>query len=216
MKLTAVYLIMLPWLIGCKVSFRPATQPPGFNIEPSTKSFVIIDGGITNTPGLAIKKKRESVVKEVKNQYLIMLSNTLQNRLHLNNLTDTTLSDEEKNKLLNKDAVAIANISNKYSTAIVLILKDCYSGFRKGDVTEVSGLDGKSKIAEYDVFFDTDWIILQGNMVNEKTVTASKYHSNRSIQSGLLARGPGFEANKKDIMEMAERNAFNVALLFKY
>ncbi len=66
------------------------------------------------------------------------------------------------------------------------------------------------------LYFNTGWIILQGKTINTRTVTASTYHSIRSIQSGLLARGPGFQANKKDILEMAEKNAFNVAQLFKY
>ncbi len=220
MKIKFLYFIpsLVLMFYGCKISFHNRIVPSGFNIEPGTKSFVLIDGGITSTSGIAIKKTRKGVVKEVKNQYLVMLSTVLQKQLHLNNLTDTTLTEDEKNKLLKKDSVAIANLSKKYSSAIVLILKDCYSGFRRDDVKKVVSFDGKStsKIATYSVFFDTDWIILQGNTINEKTVTASKYHSTRSIESGLLARGPGFEANKKDILEMAEQNAFNVALLFKY
>jgi hypothetical protein len=219
MRTRSLYLILLIGIFySCKVSFNAPAEPAGFNIEPNTKSFVLIDGGVTTTPGLAIKKKREGVVKEIKNQYLVMLDTALQKQLNLTSITDTTITTEEKNALLKKDPVAITNLSNRYHSAIVLILKDCYSGFRQGEVKKVSNWDGtsNSKVAEYFVFFDTEWIILQGNAVNEKTVGASRFHSDRTIQSGLLARGPGFEANKKDILEMAQLNAFNVSRLFKY
>ena len=219
MKKNVFYFILFCGsLFGCKVSFHPPTEQPGFSIDPTTKSIVLIDGGITTTTGIAIKKKREGVVKEVKNQYLVTLSNVLQDHLHLTSISDTTLTSEEKNKLLQKDSIVIANICSRYKNAIVLILKDCYSGFRQDDVRKVESWDGKStsKVAKYSVFFDTDWIIVQGNSVNEKTVSASKFHSDRTISSGLLARGPGFAANKNDILEMANQNALNVAMLFKY
>lgn len=218
MKIRSHYLLLLVIFYGCKLSFHPPTQPPGFNIEPTIKSFVLIDGGVTSTPGIAIKKKREGVIKEVKDQYLVTLTRVLQGQLHLTPITDTTLTAEDRNKLLQKDSDAIANISKKYKTAIIFILKDSYSGFRQGDVKKVSSWDGNStsKVAAYDVFFDTDWLIIQADAVNERTVSASRFHSNRTITSGLLARGPGFAANKKDILEMAEQNAFNVSVLFKY
>lgn len=219
MKIKSLYIILFTGILySCKVSFHAPTEAIGFNIEPSTKSFVLIDGGITTTPGLAIKKKREGVVKEVKNQYLVMLGTALQKQLNLTCITDSTITTEEKTALLKKDPVAITSLSNRHNAAIVLILKDCYSGFRQGEVKKVSNWDGSNaaKIAEYFVFFDTEWIILQGSTLNEKTVSASKFHSDRSIQSGLLARGPGFAANKNDILEMAQQNAFNVSILFKY
>lgn len=214
------YTIILFVLIffSCKVSFHAPSEPTGFNIEPGTKSFALIDCGIANSTGIAIKKKREGVVKQVKIQYMILLNTALKQQLNLNSITDTTLTEDEKKNLLKKDPEAMLRLSNKYPSAIILILKNCYAGFRQDEVKKVGSWDGKSdsKVAEYSVFFESEWLILQGNTTNEKTVTASKHHSSRTIQSGLLARGPGFEANKKDILAVAEQNAFNVSVLFKY
>lgn len=219
MKFNSLYLLfLLSWMMcGCKIFHHPA-DPTGFNIEPGTKSFVVIDAGITYTPGLAIKKRRKGVIKEVKNQYLVTLTRVLQKQLRLNSLTDSTLTADERNKLAKKDPALMASLSKKYNTAIVLILKDCFSGFTHSNVKKIASPDGRStsKIAEYTVFFDTDWIILQGDTINEKMVSASKFHSLGIIQSEFLDRGPGYSSNKNDIQEMAEKNALNVALLFKY
>lgn len=72
-----------------------------------------------------------------------------------------------------------------------------------------------SKTAYYSVFFNTDITVIQGDQLYRKRITASREHSNRSVLSGLLARGPGYEANKKDIAAMANRNASNLSGLFR-
>lgn len=218
MKIIFFYLIAFQYLLsGCSISFNKPAKTLGLPLDPATKTVVLIDGGLVNTPGLAIVKKRESVVKDVKNQYLIMLSLEMQKQLRLNIISDTTLTEYDKKKLLDKDPGTTANINQRYNNAIVMILKDCYGGFRQGGVDKIESFDGSvTRRAHYSVFFDTEWIIVQGNNLNERSVAASEYHSERNVQSGLLARGPGFQANKKNILEMAEKNAFKVAQLFKY
>jgi len=215
MKMRLVCLTLLIVLTdGCKTTFPVIKK--GYNIVPGTKSFVLIDGGITSAPGMAIKKKRNEVVKEVKEQYFIALSGDIQKQLHLSSVTYTILNAEERNMLLQKDLAAIAKIRDNYKSAIILILKECSAGFRQGDVNKIKNADGTSKTAEYNVFFDAEWMILQDSAIHERTISAFRYHSSRSVLSGLLARGPGFEANKEDLLEMARQNASSVALLFEY
>lgn len=218
MKLiTFSFIALVCGMPGCSVSFKKPPVIPGLSIGPGTRSFVLIEGGIIHTPGLAITKKRQEVVKEIRNEYLGILSAGIQKHLLLICHSDTTLSEDEKKKLLQKDSTVIANLEKRYDSSIILILKDCYSGFRQEGVNKETARDGTtSKIAEYSVFFDTHWIVLQAKTIRERNIEASNYHSSRSIQSGLLARGPGFQANKKDIMEMAIKNAWNVVQLFQY
>lgn len=218
MKVFCFYLILFHcFLSSCSVSFNNPVKIPGLQINPATRTLILIDGGMINTPGLALVKKRESVVADVKNHYLVMLSAEIQKQLPLTFISDTTLTEEDKKKLINKDSLTIANLNNKYGNAIVMVLKGCYGGFRQESVDKVKAFDGSvSRTAQYSVFFDTDWVIAQGNTTIERSIVASEHHSERSIQSGLLARGPAFQANKKDILAMAEKNAFKVAQLFKY
>lgn len=214
---TLKLLLILTLLCGCTIFHNHTGGPTGYNIEPGSKSFVVIDGGITFTPGLAIKKRR-GVINEVKNQYFMILSRVLQKELRLKSITDTTLTADERFKLAKKDPAIIANLSKKYNTSIVLILKDCFSGFSKSNTKKVWAPGGKSysEIAEYTVFFDTDWIILQGNTVNEKTVTASKLQSTKSRSTISLSPRVNYNTNKSEIQDVAEQNAYNVAQLFKY
>lgn len=71
------------------------------------------------------------------------------------------------------------------------------------------------KTAYYPVFLNTDITIIQGDQLFRKRITASRKHSNRSVINGLLTRGPGYKANKKDIAEMASSNAGNLYGLFR-
>lgn len=215
MKWKILYTILIIlFCIRCKTIY-PVIEY-GYTIPPDTKSFVVIDGGISSAPGIAIKKKRNEVVMEIKDQYLITLSSALQ-KPGINCITDTPLSADTKNILLQKDSSAIAGLRNIYKSSIILILKDCSAGFRQGDINKTKDQNGNtSKTAEYDVFFDTDWMIITDSTIHERTISASKYHSSRNVLSGLLARGPGFEANKEDILAMAKQNASSLALLFKY
>ena len=207
------------FIVNSCTSFQPIiSQPPGLPIAPSTKNFILIDAGNISTPGIAIRKKREEIVGEVRNEYLAILTAAIQKQFYFTGKTDTTLTADDKIKLVQKDSVTIANLRQKYDSTIFFILKNCEAGFRQGDVTKVKNDDGKttSKLAEYSVFFDTDWIIIQDNTITEQPVAASRYHSTRSVVSGLLARGPGFQANKEDILLMAQANAQNFTRLFKY
>lgn len=211
MKRNLIYMIaFVPCLYGCMIT-NLNKQPKGFNIQPSTKSFVLIDAGMTYTPAIVLKKKRVGVIKEVKNQYLIMVTKQLEKQLHLTSITDTTLDPAERNRLSRKDSKIISALQEKYSSSIIYILRYCGGGFRKTGGKKFYNV----KTAEYAGFFDTDWIIIQNNTVQEKTVMVSNYHSTKNSAT-LEFRGPGYKANKDDIIEMAERNAYDFAMLFKY
>ena len=207
-------LLLITFFFGCKTTF-PIIEK-GYTLAPEIRSFVLIDGGHTATPGMAIKKKRTEVVKEIKDQYLSFLSDAFKKQLNLNTIIDTTLTTGEKEELLLKDSASIAKIRHKYKSALILVVKECTAGFRQGEINKTKSSDGKStsKTAEYDVFFDAELMIIQDTSIHGRNIESSRYHSSRSVLSGLLARGPGFEANKEDILRMAQQNAFSVALLF--
>ncbi len=204
-------------ITGCKVlSVNYKTFPPEIPLQDSVGTIVIIDAADVRTPGIAITKKREEVVSSIKQDFVSHLPAAI--RLHLGNpsLFDTSISDEEKTRLLMDDAKVKQKLFSKHHAAMIIILKDCAGGFTQDDVVSEKASNGStSKTAYYSVFFQSTYHIIQKENSWNKEVTASRKHSNRSVLSGLLARGPGYEANKKDIAQMAEDNAVQTANLFK-
>jgi len=202
---------------GCKsLSFTQKTLPAEIPIQDYSKSIVIIDAGDVYTPGLAITKKREAVVTNIKNIYLSNLPDLLKKDLQVTTFSDTSLTSEEKNKLLQNDDAVRLKLANKYKANIFIILQNYEGGFSQDEIVRTKNNDGSTnKTAYYSVFFNTDITVIQGDQLYRKRIVASRAHSNRSVLSGLLARGPGYEANKKDIAAMAGRNASNVSGLFR-
>lgn len=204
-------------ITGCKVlSLNYKTFPPEIPLQDSTGTIVIIDAADVHTPGITITKKREEVVTKIKQDFVAHLPSAM--RLDLGNpsLLDTTVSDVDKTRLLMDDALVKQQLFSKHNASMIIVLKDCSGGFSQDEVVSEKAADGStSKTAYYSVFFQTAYHIIQKEKSWNKEITASKKHSNRSVLSGLLARGPGYEANKKSIAQMAETNAVQTANLFK-
>src|SRR6187549_207829 len=84
-------------LTGCKFfSVTYKTFPPEIPLQDSVGTVVIIDAADTHTPGIAITKKREEVVTQIKQDFVYHLPSAI--RLNLGNpaVLDTSLSDNEK------------------------------------------------------------------------------------------------------------------------
>lgn len=204
-------------LTGCKsLSFTQKTLPAEIPVQDFSKSIVVIDAGDVYTPGLAITKKREAVVTSIKNSYFSNLPDILRKDLQISAFRDTILTDDEKKRLLQNDDAVRLKLATKYGANIFIILQNYEGGFSQDDIVRTKNNDGSTdKTAYYSVFFNTDITVIQGDQLYRKRITASREHSKRSVLSGLLARGPGYEANKKDILAMANRNAANLSGLFR-
>jgi hypothetical protein len=204
-------------LTGCKIfSVTYKTYPPEIPLRDSIGTVVVIDAADTHTPGIAITKKREEVVTQIKHDFVYHLPSAI--RLHLGNpaVLDTSLSDYEKYLLLKDDPSIKQKIFDRHHAAMIIILKDCSGGFNQDEVVSEKNTDGStSKTAYYSVFFQSVYHIIQEESSWNKYVTASKKHSKRNVLSGLLARGPGYAANKKDIAQMSEKNAVETTNLFR-
>lgn len=202
---------------GCKSpSFMQKTIMAEIPVQYYSKSIVLVDAGDVYTPGLALTKKREEVVTQIKRIYFSNLPDVLKKDLQMPVFTDTTLTEGEKALLLQNDNNVRAKIMERYKANIIILLQNYEGGFSQDEIQRSRNTDGSiSKQATYSVFFNTNMTIIQGDQLYRKRITASKYHSQRQVLSGLLARGPGYEANKKDIAEMAQRNASNVSGLFR-
>lgn len=214
---TAIVWILTTIFTSCKsLSFTQKTILAEIPIQYYSKSIVLVDAGDVYTPGLAMTKKREEVVTEIKRIYFSNLPDVLKKDLQIPVFTDTTLKESEKALLLQNDNNVRAKMMDQYKANIIILLQNYEGGFSQDDINRSRNTDGSlNKTATYSVFFNTNLTIIQGDQLYRKRITASKYHSQRPVLSGLLARGPGYAANKKDIAAMATRNASNVSGLFR-
>jgi hypothetical protein len=211
------FITVIGLFASCKTpSFMEKTILAEIPVQYYSKSIVLVDAGDVNTPGLAITKKREEVVTQIKRIYFSNLPDVLRKDLQMVVFTDTTLSEGEKALLLQNDNNVRAKVMERYKANIIILLQNYEGGFSQDEIQRSRNNDGSvDKRATYSVFFNTNLTIIQGDQLFRKRVTASRYHSQRQVLSGLLARGPGYEANKKDIAAMAERNASYVTGLFR-
>jgi len=197
-----------------QVSYR--TEPPFIAIKDSAKALVIIDAGTVAVPGIAMVNKREEVVKETKELYMDSLYLRLQRELPIPVIIDSLINPDDKFKVSQGDTGVLAAIAQQHNAALVMVLTDYGGGFSQEGVRKEKAADGTtSKTASYDVFFNTNWIIWQQDTLRRKDVLASEPHSERTVFSGLLARGPGYKANRKAIEYIANTNVRNVLELFK-
>jgi hypothetical protein len=197
-----------------QVSYR--TDPPYITIKDSSQSLVLIDAGNVKVPGVQFSKNREEVVTETKALYIDSLYQRLQHELPLTIILDSLITPDDKLKALQGDSSILAAISRQHNAALVMVLTDYSGGFSQDEVKKEKQSDGStSKTAYYSVFFNSNWVIWQDASLRRKDVLASQPHSDRSVVSGLLARGPGYKANRKAIEGIANVNVRNVLELFK-
>ncbi len=209
-------LLVILLVFGCKppmVSYK--TVPPQIPIQDTTKAILLIDAGNVYTPGLIITKKREKVVTELSKNYLQLLQQQIGQQLPIKAVSDTTIAADIILQLQNHNDTVAARLLQKYAAGIVVVLQTYDAGFVQDEVVKTTNSSGSTdKIAYYSVFFKTTATIYQDNQWYNKIVTISKPHSQRSVVSGLLARGPGYEANKKDIADVMALNTGKLCELF--
>ncbi|MEI8099914.1 MAG: hypothetical protein WCG74_13825 [Sediminibacterium sp.] len=203
-------------LFGCKpllVSYK--TIPPQIPIKDSTRSVLLIETGNVHTLGLAITKKREQVVTDVAKNYLPLLQEQLGQRVPIKAVIGDSLTLETYEHLLNHDENTIARLLRQYNASIIILLKQFNAGFSQDRIEKTkTSSGGTEKIAYYSVFFESGASIYQSNEWFDKVIEVHRPHSSRAIMSGLLARGPGYEANKQDISDMMKENVTRLCELF--
>jgi hypothetical protein len=203
-------------LLGCKpllVSYNKV--PPQIPIKDSTKSVLLIDASNIISPGIAMTKKREKVVSDIAKNYLPTLQQQLEGIISIKTVIPDSISPATLEQLLMHNENTIATLLKKYNANIILLLKSYYAGFSQDRIEKTKNISGGiDKIVYYSVFFELDASIYQGNEWIDKTINVNRPHSNRPVISALLARGPGYEANKTDISEMMKKNVIKFSELF--
>lgn len=205
-------------VFGCKpLSITYKSLPPQIPIQDSAKSILLIDAADINVPGLMITKKREAVVTSLAKNYVSLLQQQVTNKLPIKPVSDSTIGSDVIESLLQQNSDTANALLAKYQAGIIVLLQSHDAGFTQDEVVKTTNTDGSSsKTAFYSLYFQTAAIVFQAGEWYSKNINVSRPHSKRSVVSGLLARGPGYEANKKDISETMQLNIEKMCELFMY
>ena len=215
-----ILIVLTAILVSSCETTAPLTQntliPAEYKIRDSTQTFVIIDAADIMTTGIAIVKRREAVMQNVKSEYLSVVPDLVTTQLSMPVVMDTSLTLDQKSRVLQGDRNILDSLRNRHNAGVIGVLLNCYGGFEKDEVVTEKNQDGsKSKTAYYSVFFESTWQVIVDNINQQKIIMARRPHSSRPIISGLLARGPGFKANRKDLLEISRENAYEFTGLFQ-
>lgn len=96
----------------------------------------------------------------------------------------------------------IGMVAAKYQADYILALENYDASFVQDEVVRSKNSDGSvGKVASYSLAVESSWGLYdkEGKLIRVLRGDAAKFHSQRSVMSGLLAVGPALGANRKTV-----------------
>ncbi len=198
-------LSMLLW-VACTapnriISFTAKTKPV-YSIDPLPQKILLL-----NANDIVAKKYRDS-----KEELFISLTDNLMNWISKRVLEKEGIPAEVIKGYTsitgNTDSILKVLLS-KYNATHAIVLQSFDVYFDQTNVEVVKGSDGvKSRTASYDIVTDIGYSLYStSTLLKMMTVNRKKFHSNRSVVSGLLAAGPSVVLHREDARDMSIENA---------
>lgn len=169
-------------------------------LDPTPKKMLILNTFDVSTKNY--RNHKEELFTRLLDSVMIGMSNEL-----------TYNSDIPSEVLIGRTSFAdttitIQKLMKEYTASHAMIITDFNVNFVQTEV-EITGEDkyGKDKVAHYDIESDIRYILYdKQGIVNEFPVTQSRFHSTRSVISGLLAAGPNVVENQDDALSIVRQN----------
>jgi hypothetical protein len=191
------------------VSCTPPTQiisyttetVPIYTVDPPPKKILLL-----NVYNVAAKKYRDN-----KEEVFLKLIDSLMNRaavkIHERGGVETQVINGYTPTAGNDPDTVSALIKRHNAThAIAVSSFDVYFDQTRVDVTK-DGSGTKHREAYYDIVTDISYSFYSADsLIRKKDLHQSKFHSSRSVASGLLAAGPNVVAQKDDAFRIAQDN----------
>lgn len=174
------------------ISYTSRTVPI-YAIEPPPQKIILL-----NAYNVAEKKYRDN-----KEELFVQLIDTMMHwaatRINDNAGIATEVIKGYTPVPGKNDSIVSAIITRHNAThAIMVSAFDVFFEQTRVDVTKTSS--GKDREAYYDIVSDLTYSLYDtGSMIREKFIHQSRFHSSRSVISGLLAAGPGVVAQREDV-----------------
>jgi hypothetical protein len=188
-------------LVSCTAPNRiisyTANTVPAYKIDPPSQKFLLL-----NVNDVAAKKYRDN-----KEELFISLTDNLMEwiagKINQKNHTPSQVLHGYTATAGNTDSTVYALMAqSQASHAIVIYSFNVY--FDQTHVEVKKTYDGrKERTAFYDILSDVGYRLYSaGSMIKEKDVSRRRFHSSRSVASGLLAIGPNIVVRKDDARDI--------------
>ena len=211
---------------ACGVSHVPFTvqRAPEISFSDSiTKVLVINRFDVSKVDFMLRKEKKKEVYNRGINSEIGQLLNELESMKGIQLIKKSDSLTMARNIRANLDSTVltvgeIQQLASKYNADYILALENYDVGFVQDEVIRTKNSDGStSRIARYSLAIKSSWVLYDkaGHSFKELHGNASKYHSERSVLSGLLAVGPALGSNTKFVEEVSISAGRRVADYFK-
>jgi hypothetical protein len=199
-RLTALSLLLLASCTApTKIISYTSQTIPVYVVDPAPQKIILL-----NNYNVAAQKYRDN-----KEELFLQLIDTMMHWAATKIQSNAGISTEVINGYTptagNDDSTISAIISGHHAThAIAVNSFDVFFNQTHVDVTKNN--DGsKDRQAYYDIVTDISYSFYSADsLIRTKELHDSRYHSSRSVVSGLLAAGPNIVAKKEDAFRMAQ------------
>jgi len=213
-----LFLLIIGAFVSCKstsYTYKYKSLPPEVEIQDSTKGIVLINAELLPEFVIAVANNSESPASVAKSNYLTNLSKAFEEDLKLPTSVVNNLNKEDVQQLLAKNKLVAEKILREYNASILIVIKKEEGGFKLNKVEKIKYTNGKiAKTALFDVFFQTNALIIQDNSFTEKEIYVSKYHSERTILGNTPIKSPKEKNYRDDIISMSKENSKKLVHLF--
>ncbi len=195
---TGILLFFISCTAPTKIISYTSRTRPLYAVEPQPEKIILL-----SDYNIAAKKYRDNK-EELFQQLIDTMMRWAATRIHDNSGIETEVIRGYTPVAGKTDSTIYVLITaHKATHAIALSYFDVYFEQTHVDVTKESN-GNKSREAYYDIIADISYSFYdQRSLIKQRDLHQSRYHSSRSVVSGLLAAGPNIVSKKNDAYGMA-------------
>jgi len=199
-------LLLLPFLFSSCTSSRTFISNdlltiPFFPIEPAPQRILVLN--VFDVPAMNFRNNKEELFILMTDSLMTGISREIQYRGKISSEVLPGLTH------LGVSAASIDSLMKQHKASHAIVITDLDVHFEQTRV-DVSGPKGdKEREAYYDIVSVIQYTLFdQSGIVKAIPIRRSRYHSHRSVVSGLLAAGPNVVPNNHDALSIVQDNGF--------
>lgn len=184
-----------PYIMQNSLPYKPARE-----LDPPPKNIVLLNSFDVKVQSYRDKKEE---------QFILLINGALHQMaasIEQNSGVGVVVERETVNHPLT-DEKLLTDLLDKHDADYIIAIDSFNVYFDQTEVVVTETDDGKSREAFYDILCFVNYKMMGRQGSDEMIpVEVQRFHSSRSVLSGLFAAGPSIVSNHKDATEMTELN----------